>query len=54
VDIRTTAAETIVDNQVLQDPGEITYIIPPLDAGTYTFICSIHPIPQMTGTLTVK
>jgi mono/diheme cytochrome c family protein/plastocyanin len=54
VDIRTGDAQTIVDNQVLTDPGEITYIIPPLEAGTYTFICSIHPIPQMTGTLTVK
>ncbi len=54
VDIRTPDAQTIVDNQVLQDPGEITYIIPPLEAGTYTYICSVHPIQQMTGTLTVK
>ena len=25
-----------------------------LPPGTYTYICSIHPIPAMTGTLTVK
>ena len=28
--------------------------LPALAAGTYTFICSVHPIPAMTGTLTVK
>jgi len=54
VDIRTTDAQTLVDNAVLQDAGEITYTIPPMDAGTYTFICSIHPIANMTGTLTVR
>ena len=25
-----------------------------LPAGTYTFICKVHPIPAMTGELTVK
>ncbi|MEA2674710.1 MAG: hypothetical protein QOI92_1902, partial [Chloroflexota bacterium] len=25
-----------------------------LQPGDYTYICSIHPIPAMTGTLTVK
>ena len=25
-----------------------------LQPGTYTFICKVHPIPSMTGTLTVK
>jgi len=54
VDIRTSDAQTLVDNPVLTDAGEATYMIPPLDAGTYTFICSIHPIPAMTGTLTVR
>jgi plastocyanin len=29
-----------------------TYSVPALDAGTYAFICSIHP--NMVGTLTVK
>lgn len=31
-----------------------TYLVPPLTAGTYTFYCSFHPIPQMTGILTIK
>jgi plastocyanin len=30
----------------------MTYDVPPLAAGTYGFICSVHP--NMTGTLTVN
>ncbi|MFM2194015.1 MAG: Cupredoxin-like domain, partial [Chloroflexota bacterium] len=29
-----------------------TYNVPALDAGTYAFICTVHP--NMAGTLTVK
>ena len=29
-----------------------TYDVPALPAGTYTFVCSVHP--NMTGTLTIK
>lgn len=53
VDIRLQDATVVVDNQDIP-AGEITYSIKALDAGTYTFICSIHPIASMTGTLTVK
>ena len=35
------------------DPGEtITYVIPAMEAGPYTFYCTIHP--TMEGTLTVN
>jgi cytochrome c oxidase subunit 2 len=34
--------------------AEITYSIPPLPPGEYTFICDYHPIADMTGTLTVQ
>jgi mono/diheme cytochrome c family protein/plastocyanin len=54
VEIRDSGGQTLFKGQVLTDPGETTYTIPALKAGTYTYICSIHPIPQMTGTLTVK
>jgi len=53
VDIRLSDATVVVDNPTIQE-GEITYEIPALDPGTYTFICSVHPIPAMTGTLTVE
>jgi mono/diheme cytochrome c family protein/plastocyanin len=48
------------DGTVIDDPSPIdggtstTYVYQPLTAGTYTFICRVHPIPAMTGTLTVK
>ena len=34
--------------------AEITYQIPPLPPGEYTFICDYHPVADMTGTLTVE
>jgi len=54
VEIRDSGGQSLFKGQVLTDPGETTYTIPSLAAGTYTYICSIHPIPAMTGTLTVK
>ena len=48
------------DGTVISDPAPIdggqstTYAYAPLKAGTYTFICRIHPVASMTGTLTVK
>jgi mono/diheme cytochrome c family protein/plastocyanin len=54
VEIRDSGGQTLFKGQVLTDPGETTYTISSLAAGTYTYICSIHPIPAMTGTLTVK
>ena len=47
--------DTVVSDPTPIDGGtSTTYAYAPLDAGTYTFICRIHPIPSMTGTLTVK
>ncbi|MBI2780759.1 MAG: c-type cytochrome [Chloroflexi bacterium] len=55
VDIRQTDGTTVVQDQpTVQGPGEATYLYAALPAGTYDFICSVHPIPNMTGTLTVK
>jgi mono/diheme cytochrome c family protein/plastocyanin len=54
VEIRDSGGQTLFKGQVLTDPGETTYTIPALKAGSYTYICSVHPIPAMTGTLTVK
>jgi cytochrome c oxidase subunit 2 len=32
----------------------IDYVVPPLPPGEYTFQCDYHPVPDMTGTLTVE
>jgi plastocyanin len=54
VDIRDAAGETLQDQGTIDGGTEATYAFTPLAAGDYTFICSIHPIPAMTGTLTVE
>ncbi len=54
VEVRDSGGKTLFKGQILVDPGETTYTIGPLSAGTYTYICSVHPVASMTGTLTVK
>jgi hypothetical protein len=54
-DILKEDGTKLVDNPVLTDVGETTYVIPALPAGTYKYQCSVHPsVPNMNGTLTVK
>jgi mono/diheme cytochrome c family protein/plastocyanin len=54
-DILDSTGKKIVDNPVVSEPGETTYVIPALPAGTYKYQCSVHPsVPNMNGTLTVK
>ena len=55
VDLRVSpTGETLQDQAKVTGPGQADYVYTPLEAGTYTLICSVHPIPQMTATLTVK
>ena len=56
VDIRSdpTTIPPLQDTQPITGPAEANYQYTALEAGTYTFICSVHPIPAMTGTLTVE
>jgi cytochrome c oxidase subunit 2 len=53
VDIRQDGS-VLADQPTIDGGTSTTYTYDPLPAGTYTFICSVHPIPAMTGTLTVR
>jgi cytochrome c oxidase subunit 2 len=53
VEIRDASGNVVQDQPTIDGGAETTYSYNPLPAGTYTFICKIHPIPNMTGTLTV-
>jgi plastocyanin len=55
VDLRQTDGKTVISNQNTIPGGQsVVYQYDALQPGTYDFICSVHPIPAMTGTLTVK
>ena len=51
VDILDANNQKVVDAEIVTGPATATYNVPALAAGTYTFVCSVHP--NMTGTLTV-
>jgi plastocyanin len=42
----------VFKGEIITGPATKTYDVPALDAGTYAFVCSVHP--NMTGTLTVQ
>lgn len=55
IDIRATDGTTVIsDEEVVNGGGSVTYQFKALAAGSYVFICSIHSVPSMTGTITVK
>jgi plastocyanin len=54
IDIRNADEATVQDQQVVNGGATNTYRYTGLPAGQYKFICSVHPIPSMTGTLTVR
>ncbi len=54
IEIKDSTGAVIADPPTITGGDTTTYTYQPLAAGTYTFICKVHPIPAMTGTLTVK
>ena len=55
VEIRLADQVTQVEGQAETDGGkQVDYAFDPLPPGKYVFICSVHPIPSMTGTLVVR
>jgi plastocyanin len=55
VDVRQSDARTVIqDHPTINGGQQIVYEFAALAPGDYVFICSVHPIPAMTGTLTVR
>ena len=52
VEIKDASGTTVFMGDLITGPAEATYAVDPLPAGTYTFVCTVHP--NMTGTLTAN
>lgn len=52
VEIRDSNGASLFKGEIFNGVDTRTYDVPALPAGTYTFICTVHP--NMIGTLTVK
>jgi plastocyanin len=45
-------AQTLFEGQIITGPDQIDYEVPPLEPGTYYFVCIVHP--NMNGTVVVR
>jgi plastocyanin len=52
VEIKDAAGTSIFQGEVFTGVATQTYDVPPLPAGSYQFICTVHP--NMVGTLTAE
>lgn len=52
VEIKDAAGSSIFKGAIFSGVASQTYDVQPLPAGTYTFVCSVHP--NMVGTLTAQ
>ncbi len=46
--------QALFHGSLITGPDKVSYVLDALPPGDYTFICDVHPVPAMTGTLTVK
>ncbi len=54
IDVRESGGKVLSNQATLAGGQTVVYQYDALPPGTYQFICSVHPIPAMTGILTVK
>jgi plastocyanin len=54
IDIRDGGGAVLQDTPHTEGGQSQLYEYTPLEPGQYVFICSVHPLPAMTGTLTVR
>jgi cytochrome c oxidase subunit II len=52
VEIKDAAGASLFKGELIDGGQEINYAVPALAAGSYPFVCTVHP--NMTGTLTVQ
>ncbi len=52
VDIKDSSGATVFKTDIFSGVADKTFQVPALKAGSYPFVCDVHP--NMTGTLTVK
>jgi len=52
VEIKDSTGASVFKGEIFPGVGTRTYSVPALKAGTYPFVCTVHP--NMTGTLTVR
>jgi plastocyanin len=52
VEILDATGASVFRGDVVTGPAKVSYQVPALAAGQYTFLCDVHP--TMTGTLTVR
>ena len=52
VEVKDAGGASLFKGTIITGPSEASYSVPALAAGTYPFICTVHP--NMTGTLTVQ
>ncbi len=51
IEIKDANGGVLFKGDIITGPAKITYNVPALKAGSYTFLCTVHP--NMVGTLTV-
>jgi heme/copper-type cytochrome/quinol oxidase subunit 2 len=51
IEIKDATGATVFKGDIITGPAKITYEVQPLKAGTYPFVCTVHP--NMTGSLKV-